>query len=320
MQISLACYHFTCTTVVLWIASRRSFNLFVPVRLPFMQMIPLCSFFAGGIILGNLSLTFNSVGFYQSVHRRQEWPLANILKACQNNDYPLCGSPPVSLLGKICHPSHRWCSRQCVHRCRPHKYWSHGDDKPRCVHCNRCLRCNSILPSVDRQENEGFLGVEPPIAVKPGPDICVIIGVFGAILRYSAGRTNYSKWHTCCIIFVRSCSCFIGISSFHSIFLMHLIWQPLESVTILDHRTNECFDIQRCLKVSVPSSTLDRRLERDYNLTSNSVKTIIILSYGWISEGRTLTVRDSLGIMLALGGASVYSQLSQKWVYASRGV
>jgi solute carrier family 35 protein E3 len=72
MQISLACYHFTCTTVVLWIASRRPFNLFVPVRLPFMQMIPLCSFFAGGIILGNLSLTFNSVGFYQSVHRRQE--------------------------------------------------------------------------------------------------------------------------------------------------------------------------------------------------------------------------------------------------------
>lgn len=41
-----------------------------------------------------------------------------------------------------------------------------------------------------------------------------------------------------------------------------------------------------------------------------SVKTIIILSYGWISEGRPMTVKDAAGIMLALGGASLYSQLS----------
>ncbi|KAM3087760.1 hypothetical protein ACMFMG_001833 [Clarireedia jacksonii] len=65
MQISFAMWHFTCTTIVLWIASRSPFNLFVPIRLPFLQMIPLCSFFAGFLILGNLSLTFNSVGFYQ---------------------------------------------------------------------------------------------------------------------------------------------------------------------------------------------------------------------------------------------------------------
>ena len=45
---------------------------------------------------------------------------------------------------------------------------------------------------------------------------------------------------------------------------------------------------------------------------TNSVKTIIILTYGWVSEGRSLTLKDSIGIILALGGASAYSQLSQK--------
>ncbi|OWP02782.1 solute carrier family 35 member E [Marssonina coronariae] len=65
MQTSFAMWHFTCTTIVLWIASRPCFNLFVPVRLPFLQMIPLCTFFAGFLILGNLSLAYNSIGFYQ---------------------------------------------------------------------------------------------------------------------------------------------------------------------------------------------------------------------------------------------------------------
>lgn len=39
---------------------------------------------------------------------------------------------------------------------------------------------------------------------------------------------------------------------------------------------------------------------------------IIILAYGWISEGRAMTVKDALGILLALGGATFYSQLSQR--------
>ena len=42
------------------------------------------------------------------------------------------------------------------------------------------------------------------------------------------------------------------------------------------------------------------------------MKMIIILSYGWISEGRVMTLKDAVGILLALGGATVYSQLSQK--------
>ena len=48
-----------------------------------------------------------------------------------------------------------------------------------------------------------------------------------------------------------------------------------------------------------------------FNVASN-VKTIIILTYGWVSEGRVLTVTDGVGMLLALGGATLYSQLSQK--------
>ena len=58
-------WHFTCTAIVLWIACHKPFNLFKPVRLPLLKMVPLCSFFAGFLILHNLSLTYNSVGFYQ---------------------------------------------------------------------------------------------------------------------------------------------------------------------------------------------------------------------------------------------------------------
>ncbi|KAI9684413.1 MAG: hypothetical protein M1829_002223 [Trizodia sp. TS-e1964] len=65
MQISFAMWHFLCTAIVLWIASHKPFRLFEPVRLPFLKMIPLCTFFAGFLILNNLSLAYNSVGFYQ---------------------------------------------------------------------------------------------------------------------------------------------------------------------------------------------------------------------------------------------------------------
>ena len=48
------------------------------------------------------------------------------------------------------------------------------------------------------------------------------------------------------------------------------------------------------------------------NLTRYSVKMIIILTYGWVSENKVFTIKDGTGILLALGGATAYSQLSQK--------
>jgi solute carrier family 35, member E3 len=58
-------WHFLCTFVVLYVATLPPFNLFPSIRLPTMQMLPISAFFAGFLLLGNFSLAFNSVGFYQ---------------------------------------------------------------------------------------------------------------------------------------------------------------------------------------------------------------------------------------------------------------
>ena len=58
-------WHFLCTFLVLYLATLRPISLFPAVRLPIFQMLPISAFFAGFLLLGNLSLALNSVGFYQ---------------------------------------------------------------------------------------------------------------------------------------------------------------------------------------------------------------------------------------------------------------
>ncbi|GAM89164.1 hypothetical protein ANO11243_072000 [Dothideomycetidae sp. 11243] len=48
-----------------------------------------------------------------------------------------------------------------------------------------------------------------------------------------------------------------------------------------------------------------------FNIVSNA-KNIIIISYGWWQEGKAIGVNDMLGVILALGGATVYSIQSQR--------
>ncbi|KAK4946397.1 hypothetical protein LTR10_014595 [Elasticomyces elasticus] len=64
-QISIAIWHFTATSIVLYISSCRPCRAFERVRLPVRQVLPICAFFAGFLLLGNLSLALNSVDFYQ---------------------------------------------------------------------------------------------------------------------------------------------------------------------------------------------------------------------------------------------------------------
>jgi solute carrier family 35 protein E3 len=64
-QILVAIWHFIATFGVLYVATLPPFHAFEAVRLPLKQMIPISAFFAGFLLLGNLSLAFNSVGFYQ---------------------------------------------------------------------------------------------------------------------------------------------------------------------------------------------------------------------------------------------------------------
>ena len=64
-QITIAMWHFFCTFLVLYLATLPPFSPFPAVRLPFLQMLPISASFAGFLLLGNLSLALNTVGFYQ---------------------------------------------------------------------------------------------------------------------------------------------------------------------------------------------------------------------------------------------------------------
>lgn len=62
-QLAVAAWHFITTGFVLYLATLM--GVFSAVRVPIQTMLPISSFFAGFLILGNLSLTYNSLGFYQ---------------------------------------------------------------------------------------------------------------------------------------------------------------------------------------------------------------------------------------------------------------
>ncbi|KAF2756923.1 TPT-domain-containing protein [Pseudovirgaria hyperparasitica] len=64
-QVGFVIWHFIVTSLVLYVSSTRLFRLFNPIRLSVRAMLPICLFFAGYVILGNLSLANNSIGTYQ---------------------------------------------------------------------------------------------------------------------------------------------------------------------------------------------------------------------------------------------------------------
>lgn len=64
-QISIAIWHFTATSGLLYVSTSRPFRAFEAARIPILQVLPICIFFAGFLLLGNLSLALNDVDFYQ---------------------------------------------------------------------------------------------------------------------------------------------------------------------------------------------------------------------------------------------------------------
>ncbi|KAK5046159.1 hypothetical protein LTR84_008616 [Exophiala bonariae] len=64
-QISIAIWHFTATSGLLYASTSHPFRAFEAIRVPIRQVLPICIFFAGFLLLGNLSLALNDVDFYQ---------------------------------------------------------------------------------------------------------------------------------------------------------------------------------------------------------------------------------------------------------------
>ncbi|KAI9051917.1 hypothetical protein LZ554_004173 [Drepanopeziza brunnea f. sp. 'monogermtubi'] len=257
MQISFAMWHFTCTTIVLGIASRPPFNLFVPVRLPFLQMIPLCSFFAGFLILGNLSLAFNSIGFYQ---------LAKIMT-----------TPCVAIL----------------------QYFILGKTVTGLTVAALASVCIGV----------GLTNTGAADTTSLGASIAVAAFTVTAFYQVWIGKkmTDFK---------VSSPQLLLNQAPI-SVLLLCFVAPWTDTMPDLraiprDTLTALFFSGLAAAALNLSQFLIIGRMSAlTFNVASN-VKTIIILTYGWISEGRLLTVKDTLGIILALGGATLYSQLSQR--------
>lgn len=65
MQTSFASFHFACTTLTLYFASRSSIGIFTPRRAKFLDILPLSAAMCFNVVLPNLSLAYSSVTFYQ---------------------------------------------------------------------------------------------------------------------------------------------------------------------------------------------------------------------------------------------------------------
>ncbi|CAG8977281.1 hypothetical protein HYALB_00010901 [Hymenoscyphus albidus] len=257
LQISFAMWHFTCTTIVLWIASRSPFSLFVPVRLPFFQMIPLCGFFAGFLILGNLSLALNSIGFYQ---------LAKIMT-----------TPSVALL----------------------QYFF--------LRKSITLLTMGTLASVCigvGLTNSGAAGTSAVGA-------SIAVAAFTVTAFYQVWIDKKMRDFN-----VSSSQLLLNQAPISVLLLAFLVpfFDTMPDVSRISRDTLIALLLSGLAAASLNLSQfliIGRMSALTYGVASN-VKTIIILTYGWFSEGRILTATDALGIVLALGGATVYSQLSNK--------
>ncbi|KAG4436869.1 hypothetical protein IFR05_007632 [Cadophora sp. M221] len=257
MQITFAMWHFTCTTIVLWIASRSPFNLFVPVRLPFIQMIPLCSFFAGFLILGNLSLAYNSVGFYQ---------LAKIMT-----------TPCVAVL----------------------QYFFLGKTVAGLTIVALAAVCIGVSLTNSNAAGTTTLGAS------------IAVAAFTVTAFYQVWIGKKMKDFA-----VSSPQLLLNQAPISVLLLVFVapFFDTVPNVAIIPTDTLVALFLSGLAAAALNLSQfliIGRMSALTFNVASN-VKTIIILTYGWVSEGRVLTVKDALGIILALGGATLYSQLSQK--------
>lgn len=257
MQICFAMWHFACTAIVLWIACHKPFNLFTPVRLPIVKMIPLCSFFAGFLILNNLSLALNGVGFYQ---------LAKIMT-----------TPTVVLLNFL------------IFR--------------KTVTLAICVAlfavCFGVVLTNSNAKDSNILGV------------LIAVGAFTVTALYQIwiGKKLQD--------FKVSSSQLLMNQAPLSIVLLAFVVPFFDTIT--DLRTVPTNVLMNLLLSGVVASLLNlsqfmiigRMSALTFNVASN-LKTIIILGLGWVSDGRVLTFQDAIGIVLAVGGAAVYTQLSQR--------
>lgn len=256
-QLMVVMWHFTATGLVLFVSTRGPFRAFKAIRLSPWQMLPVCAFFAGYVVLGNLSLTYNSIGFYQLskvmttpcvvlinfvLFRKTvtRYMLAAILATCIGVSFTINETAKTQLVGVIIAVM-AFCSTALYQIWIGKKIEDFGVSAPQLLLNQAPISVLLLFPFVP------FFDKVPDLSIVP------------TNILYSV--------------------CASGVMA-------------------------SLYNLSQFLIIGRTSALT-------FNIVSH-LKTILILSIGWYSEGKVLSGKEWFGVALALGGGWVYSHLALK--------
>ncbi|KAF2490577.1 TPT-domain-containing protein [Lophium mytilinum] len=254
-QLMVVMWHFAATGLVLYISTRAPFRVFKAVRLSPWQMAPVCAFFAGYVILGNLSLTYNSIGFYQ---------LAKVMT-----------TPCVVLLNFILF--HKTITRYML--------------------LAIVAICMGVALTIRASAQTQLFGVIIAVMAFTSTALYQIwIGKKIEDFEVSGPQLLLNQAPLSVILLIPFVPFFDKMPDVHAI--------PTDIILAL---------CASGIMASLLNLSQFLIIGRTSALTFNVVghlKTILILSFGWYSDGTILSDKEIAGIVLALGGGWVYSHLS----------
>ena len=248
-------WHFIATAVVLYVATRSPFNLFKAVRLPLWHMVPISAFFAGFLLLGNLSLSLNTVGFYQ---------LAKVMT-----------TPTVVLLNFILF--------------------------------GKTISATMLLAILSVCLGVGLTSTTLALSN--------VLGAFVAVSAFTV-TALYQIWIGKKIAELKVSAPQLLLNQAPVSVVLLTFFVPL-SDKIPDVNRLQSTVLWTLLLSGVLASLLNlsqfliigRTSALTFNIVSN-LKNIIILSLSWYQEDHVPTLQDTFGIILAIGGAWAYAQMS----------
>ncbi|KAF2091328.1 TPT-domain-containing protein [Saccharata proteae CBS 121410] len=256
-QVLFTMWHFLCTAIVLFISTRAPFRAFKPIRLPLRSMIPICALFTAYVILGNLSLTYNTIGFYQ---------LAKVMT-----------TPAVVLITLVMFRTPISFSK---------------------VIAIICICVGVGMTNSDSAQSNPVGAVIAAAAVTVTGFYQIWIGKKIEDLDVSAQQLLMNQAPISAFLLVFLVPVFDRIPDFRTI-PTSIYWTLLASGIMAS-----LLNLSQFLIISRTSALT-------FNVVGN-LKTILILSFGWYSEGKIPTHRETAGVLLALGGGWLYSHLKRK--------
>ncbi|KIX97763.1 uncharacterized protein Z520_06541 [Fonsecaea multimorphosa CBS 102226] len=256
-QIGTAAWHFTATTVLLYLSTLQPFHFFKPVRLAVRDILPLSTLFVGFLVLGNLSLALNTVSFYQ---------LAKIMT-----------TPTVVAINFVLF--------------------------------RKVLPTPLLLAILVSCLGVALTNVAMVTSNPTGTLVAVAAFVTTAFYQIWIGKKVAE-------LDIGAPALLLNQAPLSVIMLLCLL--PFTD-TIPDFRTVDPKILATFLFSGVLAAGLNlsqfliigRVSAIAFNVVSNA-KNVIIIALGWYTAGQAPSVKDVVGVMLALGGAGAYSWLQRK--------